>query len=196
MSPIPSQLIEAAAQGDEKACADLLQRCEGLVRAAIRRSGYYFVNSYDEEDLRADLRYQILRSLPAWRAEQGGFSAWVNGIARNLLRSYVRARRAAPTVVDLDRVPASVGSGSRTPEGDRDPSLVVDLRAIIESMSPTDRTVVEHMMRDEPRRHLAEDLGISVDAAKMRVCRVRQRLRRSLVARRGPDPTRRRSARP
>jgi DNA-directed RNA polymerase specialized sigma24 family protein len=83
MDRLPHHIVEAASQLDERACAELLSRCEGLVRAAIRQGGYYCVADGDEEDLRAELRYQILRSLPRWEPEKGPFSTWVYGIARN-----------------------------------------------------------------------------------------------------------------
>ncbi len=189
MNDVPSQLVDAVANLDERACLELLRRCEGLVRAAIRQGGY-FVPEIDEECLRAELRFQILSSIRSWDPGKGSLSAWVYGIARNLLNAFLRDQRALPECVSLEALGdtvarASLAASASDEEEEVASPLVAAFWEVFELMSVEEQLVIEHMIAGEPHKRLAEDLRISEEAAKMRVCRVRRRLRATLSAKVG-----------
>ena len=92
MNDVPSQLVDAVANLDERACLELLRTLRRLGASSDFDRGGYFVPWIDEEYLRAELRFQILSSIRRWDPRKGSFSVWVYGIARNL--------EAVPSVVE------------------------------------------------------------------------------------------------
>ncbi len=182
--PDPS-LVEQVIEKNERACARLLDRIEGLVRAAVRQGGYV-ISAADEEVLREELRVQVLFSLSRWDRERGSFTVWLYGIARNLLNSHLRARSRRIPCVPLDPGRhAAVGAQSDPTEPTTATSspLVELFWDTVVRMSREDQIVVDHLLDGAPHRQLAARLGVSEAAAKMRAYRVRGRLRERLTER-------------
>ncbi len=185
MEPPDLALVEQAKERNERACRDLLQRIEGLIHAAIKQ-GAYVVPAADEDVLREELRVQVLLSLWRWDPERGSFSTWVYAIARNILNAYLRARSRRPPCVPLDArrhaaIPALQDPGDCG--GRRVPPLVAVFWETVGGMSRDDQIVVDHLLDGAPHRQLALRLRVSEAAAKMRVHRVKERLRKLLLAR-------------
>jgi RNA polymerase sigma factor (sigma-70 family) len=174
-------LVEAAARRDEAACRELVLRAEGLIRAVVRQGGYYVENPTDEEELRQEVRVQMLRSIESWDPERGSFVSWVYGIGRNVLNSFLREQRRRPREESFEEQGEGFEPADtlRPLPGDLPevPKLVGALWRVVERMAPEDQEVVRHLLNGDPHSVLAKSLGVSEAAAKQRAYRMRNRLR-------------------
>lgn len=170
-----AQLVDAARQGSESAFRQLVEATyRDMFTLAIRLTG-------DEEDARDVTQEAYLRahrSLGGFRGD-ARFSTWMYRITANCAATYVQ-RRARHRHDQLFDDMAIVDTSY-----DSDPeyhSSVSDLRgrlnSAIASLPPKLRSVV--VLRDIyelPHEAIAQELGISVTAAKVRLHRARHRLR-------------------
>ena len=134
-----------------------------------------------------DLAQETL--LTAWRLQHrlvdpAGADAWLNAIARNVCRRWLRARRSTP-------VPTA---GLETDEA-RDLDSVLEREEVVElldralAMLPaaTREALVGHYVEELSHAEIADRLGTSADAVSMRVSRGRLRLRYLLETRFADD---------
>jgi len=129
-----------------------------------------------------DLAQETL--LEAWRLQDqltdtsspGGAEAWLNAIARNVCRRWLRARGSAPKpmpTADLDHGEA------------HDLDTVLEREELVELLDralgllpPATRdALVGHYVEELSHAEIAERIGTSADAVSMRVSRGRSRLR-------------------
>ena len=134
-----------------------------------------------------DLAQETL--LTAWRLQHrlvdpAGADAWLNAIARNVCRRWLRARRSTP-------VPTA---GLETDEA-RDLDSVLEREEVVElldralAMLPaaTREALVGHYVEELSHAEIADRIGTSADAVSMRVSRGRSRLRYLLETRFADD---------
>lgn len=107
-----------------------------------------------------------------------GVKSWLAATARN--RAVDRLRTAPPTPLSLeDADPA----GGPSPEEalERQQFAGALLRAVQALPPPDDALVFRFYYEEERLKDIARDLGLSVPAAKSRLCRARQKLRAILT---------------
>lgn len=107
-----------------------------------------------------------------------GVKSWLAAAARN--RAIDRMRTAPPPPLPLeDGLPA----GGSSPEEELERRAFAEaLLHAVETLSPPDNELVYRFYYEEERlRDIARDLGLSVPAAKSRLCRARQRLKTILT---------------
>jgi RNA polymerase sigma factor (sigma-70 family) len=134
-----------------------------------------------------DLAQEAL--LEAWRLQDrltdpSGADAWINAIARNLCRRWLRARGEAP-------VPVPVLDDGET----RDLDTVLEREELVELLDralgllpvATREALVAHYVEELSHAEIAERIGTSADAVSMRVSRGRSRLRFLLETRFADD---------
>lgn len=170
-----SQFVLAAQQGDEAAFRRLVEATyRDMYTLAIRLTG-------DEEDARDVTQEAYLkahRSLAGFRGD-ARFSTWMYRITANCAATYVqrRSRHRHDPLFD-DMAIAETGYDS-DPEYHSDVSdLRGRLNTAIAALPPKLRSVV--VLRDIyelPHEAIAQELGITVTAAKVRLHRARHRLR-------------------
>lgn len=170
-----AELVRSAQQGSESAFRQLVEATyRDTYTLAIRLTG-------DEEDARDVTQEAYLkahRGLAGFRGD-ARFSTWMYRITANCAATYVQRRsrhRHDPLFDDMSIAETSYES---------DPeyySNVTDLRGrlntAIAALPPKLRSVV--VLRDIyelPHEAIAQELGISVTAAKVRLHRARHRLR-------------------
>ena len=140
-----------------------------------------------DESAAEDLAQETL--LTAWRLQHrltdpGGADSWLNAIARNVCRRWLRARGSAPVPT------ADLGTGeARDLDSVLEREEVVELldRALALLPAATRDALVGHYVEELSHAEIASRLGTSTDAVSMRVSRGRSRLRYLLETRFADD---------
>ncbi len=188
------ELVEAARWGDRTAFDELVRRTYvDTYTLAVRLTG-------NEEDARDVVQEAYLRAWKGIRRFRGdsAFPTWMYRITANAAYTQIDRRRRRRTT-HLDDVDDPIDRRL-----DAQPDTLAESRAGLEHLSaaldelpPTLRTLV--ILKDVyglPHEAIADELGISVAAAKVRLHRGRKRLRELLDASESPgEGSRARSAR-
>lgn len=121
--------------------------------------------------------------LALWSRRDGldpeqGLKSWLAAVARH--RAIDRMRAAPPAPLPLED--AGMAGGS-TPEEELERRMFADaLRRAVEALPPPDEQLVRRFYYEEERLvDIARDLGLSVPAAKSRLCRARRKLKEILI---------------
>jgi RNA polymerase sigma-70 factor, ECF subfamily len=173
-----AELISAAKDGDRSAFDELVrQTYVDTYTLAVRLTS-------DEEDARDVVQEAYLR---AWKGigrfrGDAQFSTWLYRITANCASSFVAKRRRLRTEPLLPgHEPVDLHADVQ-PEGMAESGAELDrLAAAVAELPPRLRAVV--VLKDVyalPHEAIAEELGISVSAAKVRLHRGRRRLRDAL----------------
>jgi RNA polymerase sigma-70 factor (ECF subfamily) len=172
------RLVDAARRGDRAAFDELVRRTYvDTYTLAVRLTA-------NEEDARDVVQESYLR---AWKGigkfrGDAQFSTWMYRITANAAATLVqkrRRRRAEP----LDTVDEPIESAlDAQPEAATESSVrMAELARAVQELPPKLRAIV--VLKDVyglPHEAIAEELGISVAAAKVRLHRGRKRLREAL----------------
>ena len=172
------ELVVEAKAGDHRAFEELVRRTYAdTYTLAFRLTG-------DEEDARDVVQETYLRVHKGLQRFRGDaqFSTWLHRITANcantLLGRRVRHRHdelpAEPNIADVHPLRDPV---QRADLGDLRTQLTDALRALPPKLSAV---VVLRDIYDLPHEVIADELGISVSAAKVRLHRARKRLRERL----------------
>jgi RNA polymerase sigma-70 factor, ECF subfamily len=175
-----SEWIERCLRGEERAYAQLVQRYERMVRSVVRR---LIVSDAEVDDLAQAAFVTAYENLSQYNAD-ARFSTWLCQIALNKCRDWLRARERRRANIDedtdVDRV--DVGDPSDGPEfqaesKERDAQLQ---RALARLRASEREVIVLKYIEGHDYETVAQMLGCSVDAAKVRSLRARDALKRVL----------------
>jgi RNA polymerase sigma-70 factor (ECF subfamily) len=170
------RFVDAARDGDRSAFDELVRRTYvDTYTLALRLTA-------DEEDARDVVQEAYLRAwrgLPRFRGD-AQFSTWMYRITANAAYSSVkRRRRHRAEALDAMREDPVELHPDLQPEGVAESSAMLDrLSLALEALPPKLRVLV--VLKDVyglSHEEIAEELGISVPAAKVRLHRGRKRLR-------------------
>lgn len=170
------QLVGEARLGDRAAFDELVRRTHvDTYTLALRLTA-------DEEDARdvvQDAYLKAWRALPDFRGD-AQFTTWMYRITANTAYTAVKKRRRhrAESLDAMVNEPIELHPDLQ-PEGAAESSLALDeLSRALEELSPKLRAlVVLKDVYDLSHEEIAEELGISVAAAKVRLHRGRRKLR-------------------
>jgi RNA polymerase sigma-70 factor (ECF subfamily) len=186
--PIPTitdpQLVEAARLGNLNAFGELIgryrQRCVSLAASILRDSG-------EAEEEAQNACWKAFEHLDQFQGD-AEFSSWLFRIVKNQCLMLIRRRRGMQFISldgrrpDDGHEPMQLSSTDRDPEGELGRQEVSQvLRMEIRRIPPLLRNVL--LLRDVeqlPMPELAEQLGITVTAAKSRLLRARIELRQRM----------------
>jgi RNA polymerase sigma-70 factor, ECF subfamily len=176
-------LVEAARDGSRPAFDELVRRTYvDTYTLAARLTG-------NEEDARDVVQEAYLRAWKGLRRFRGDaqFSTWMYRITANTSYTHMQKRKRQRTT-NLDDVEEPVESRLEAqPDAVAESSAgLAELAAAVEQLPETLRQIV--ILKDVyglPHEAIAEELGISVAAAKVRLHRARKRLRDVLFEERG-----------
>jgi len=162
---------------DERPFGELFRRHRGLVwRVAIG----YFGNVQDAEDMTQDVFFTAHRKLAQFRGE-ASFRTWLHRIATSRSKNELRRRSRRLRTIDepLEEAAATATNGSPGPEAVTVRGRRLQRLALaIDSLTPEEREVLRLVdLEQTPYKEVAELLGLSLGAVKMRVLRARGRLR-------------------
>ncbi len=170
-----SELIQAAQHGDRAAFDELVRRTYvDLFSLAVRLTG----NEEDARDVVQDAYLRAWRSIGKFRGD-AQLSTWLYRITANCASTHLarrRRHRTEPFSPGLDPVDVRhEGQPEAMSESAMDREV---LAQAVHELPPKLRAVV--VLRDVyglPHEAIAEELGISLSAAKVRLHRARRRLR-------------------
>jgi RNA polymerase sigma-70 factor (ECF subfamily) len=181
---LDAQLVEMTKRGDQSAFDELVLRhrptCVNLATSILRDRG-----EAEEEAQNACLKAFLY--IDQFRGE-ADFSTWLLRIVENQCLMLIRRRRRAefvPLYRDSERGDASL----QLPARDPDPEGELGAREVIEALKTEIRRVPPLLrnailMRDVqelPMSDMADQLGISIAAAKSRLQRARAELRQRML---------------
>lgn len=178
MSEDLADLVVAARDGD-RAAFDALVRATtaDTYTLALRLTG-------NEEDARDVVQEVYLRAFRGIRRFRGDalFTTWLYRITANCASSHMARRGRHRHEVLPEDAHVVDPHPSRQPEGRVESSeLRIQLQAALEKLPPKLRAVVVlRDIYDLPHADIAEELGITESAAKVRLHRARQRLREEI----------------
>jgi RNA polymerase sigma-70 factor (ECF subfamily) len=173
-------LVRRARKGDEEAFRDLVNQHRSAVVSTLFACGVRC------EETARDLAQEV--ALRAWTRlrslrDPRTFPAWVRRIAANAARDHLR-RAAIAREEDLESA-MSLDAGDNPHElAERSAELALMLAALAEEDDEVIQILVARAEGVSGEK-LAQSMGISVDALKMRVMRMRKRLRARLTEFRG-----------
>jgi len=167
------ELLRRFAEGDPEAFEALFRQYQGEVFRWIVR---IVRNRAAAEDLTVETFWRLHRAHARFDPARGKWGAWLRRIATNVALDHLRkVRGEVPLLADPPDAPGA----------HREPGERAELRGQIframESLSPRLRAVVLlALVEEEPYEEIAQALGISVGAVKVRVFRAVRILRKQL----------------
>ena len=178
-----NRLVAAAGDGDRQAFDELVRRTYvDTYTLAVRLTA-------NEEDARDVVQEAYLRAWKGIKRFRGDaqFSTWLYRITANAAYTLVqkrRRRRTEPLETVDEPVEAAVGA---QPEAAAESALLLEqLSAAVAELPPKLRAIV--VLKDVyglSHEDIAEELGISIAAAKVRLHRARKKLRDRLFEEQG-----------
>lgn len=159
-----ARLVHRARRGDARALDQLVS---GLLPYAGRICGAIAMDRAD--DALQNTMMAIVRSLDSLR-DPGAIRGWTRQIAVREALRVTRADRVTP--VDPDTLAATVASV-------RDEVLPVDVHAVLDQLTPEQRTVlVLRHLDGASEQEMAELLGVAPGTVKSRLSRARDTFRK------------------
>jgi RNA polymerase sigma-70 factor (ECF subfamily) len=168
------ELLERFAAGDPEAFETLFRQYQGEAYRWIAR---IVRNRATAEDLTIETFWRVYRAHARFDVSKGQFAGWLRRIATNAALDFLRrTRREVPLPEDLPEL-------RRTDCSVVQAELQRTLQASLQRLSPKLRVVVLlALVEEEPYEEIANSLGISVNAVKVRVFRGVRILRRELAS--------------
>jgi RNA polymerase sigma-70 factor (ECF subfamily) len=171
-------LVAAARQGDHQAFEDLVELTHrDTYTLALRLTG----SAEDAADITQETYLRAFRSLDSFRGD-AQFTTWLYRITANCASSHLRRwRRHRQEPLHEDHLVVDLRCEADPEMSAAAADLRRRLEAAVEQLPPKLRAVV--VLRDVyelPHEAVAEELGISSGAAKVRLHRARNRLRAEL----------------
>ena len=185
---IPDWVVERAREGDMDAIAELVRLSQAEVYTlALRLTG----NEEDARDVVQDTYLRVMKGIRRFRGD-AALSTWLYRVTANTAFTFLqrnKRHRARPLSEIEDVVPLPESSLERPDEALLTGELRDRLQDAVADLPPAYRVVV--VMKDIyglPHEDIAQSLGISVTACKVRLFRARRRLREVLFE--GPEKER------
>lgn len=169
------QLVEAARHGDHDAFEELVRQTHAGTYALARR---LVTDPDDARDVAQEAYLRAFRSIRKFRGD-AQFSTWMHRITANCASTYLsRKRRHRHDELD-EEVAVPDLNPDRDPVAQADARLLRDrLEVAVADLAPRLRAVVVlRDLYDFNHAEIAEQLGISESAAKVRLHRARRQLR-------------------
>lgn len=168
-------LVHAAREGDKRAFDELVRRTYGDVYSlAMRLTG----NEADASDVVQDTYVRAFRALRRFRGD-AAFSTWLYRIASNCASTFLsrRSKQRCDSLAEIEVVDDDPGT---------DPTLLAEASTLRQAIDKAldqlpqrlRAVVVLKDVEDLSHREIADRLGISESATKVRLHRARHALRR------------------
>ena len=179
---VDRELVEAAQAGDRLALEELVRLTHrGVYTCALRLVG----NPDDAADVTQDVYLRVVRKLGGFRHE-ASFTTWLNRVTTNVAMSALK-RRTRRITVEGGTVPAEARDLAPDPaERAESVALARRLERLVARLPETQRQVL--VLRDiygQSTDEVADAMGISPGAVKVRLFRARERLKADLEAAEG-----------
>lgn len=171
------RLIQKLKRGDRAALNRVMERFTPYLSTVVWNVMGSAASLQDVEEVVADVYLSLWTHRDTLDPVQG-VKSWLAAAARN--RAIDRMRASPPPPLPLE---------DGLPEGGPSPEEELERRAFaaallqaVEALPPPDNELVYRFYYEEERlRDIARDLGLSVPAAKSRLCRARKKLKAILI---------------
>lgn len=175
-------MLEGCRRGDPTAFEEVVRRTYRQVYTqALRLVG----DPQEAEDVAQEAYSRAFRGLPGFRGESS-FETWLHRIVSNAAMTHLRTKRRFPDLASEDedpRLDSPAPGGTEEATVDRD-ALVRALQTLPPAMR---WIVVQKDVYELSCREIADELGISEGAVKVRLHRARRRLKAQLFGPEGDD---------
>lgn len=170
------KLAQRLKQGDRLALNRAMDAYTPYLSAVVWNAMGHAARREDVEEVVSDTFLALWSHRGGLRPELG-LKPWLAAAARN--RAVDRLRAAPPAPLPLDEAGPA---GGPSPEVELERRMfAAALRKAVEDLPPPDDQLVLRFYYEEERlKDIARDLGLSVTAAKSRLCRARRRLKEIL----------------
>jgi RNA polymerase sigma-70 factor, ECF subfamily len=173
-------LVDRCLTGEPAATRELFRRHRARVHASLYR---VLGTNRDMDDLLQDAFLQVFQSLRGWRAE-ASLATWIDRVAVRVAYRYLsqRGRRVlTDPLADDDAVPGDDSPGGARRQLARD--AVRRLYDVLDELGAASRLAFTlHEIDGRPLAEVAELVGSSVTATKLRVWRARKRVETAAAA--------------
>jgi RNA polymerase sigma-70 factor, ECF subfamily len=172
-------LVDRCLTGEPAATRELFRRHKNRVHASLFR---VLGSNRDMDDLLQDAFIQVFQSLRGWRAE-ASLSTWIDRVSVRVAYRYLSKRgRQVPTdpMVDDDTI-----AGGETTDDRRQLARdgVRRLYAVLDDLGAAARLAFTlHEIDGRPLAEVADLVGSTVTATKLRVWRARKRIETAAAA--------------
>lgn len=165
------------------------ERFQALVRdhqkIVFKVANVYCRHAEDRRDLEQAILTQLWRAFPRYD-ETRPFSTWMYRVALNVAISFARQARRHPITLD-DQPLARIESRDAALELDDPGSLQAQeqleaLRRCLDRLDGLDRALMLLYLEERGYREIAEVLGISETNVATKISRLKQKIRRDLLA--------------
>jgi len=165
-------LVDRCLTGEPAASRELFRKHRGRVHACLFR---VLGSNRDMDDLLQEAFLQVFQSLRGWRAE-ASLATWIDRVAVRCAYRYLTQRgRRVPTEVLVDDDVAALDEVGARRQLARDG--VKRLYAALDELSAAARLAFTlHEVDGRPLAEVADLVGSSVTATKLRVWRARKRI--------------------
>jgi len=179
------RLAGAATEADWRRLFDLYRP---LLGAWLARAG---VTGADADDLAQEVMLVVVREVPAFeRRGPGAFRGWLRAVLAHRLRDHFRRRQHRPVATGdsaflerLGELEAPDSALSRLWDLEHDRALADKALRLVQGdfASPTWQAFRRQVLDGAPAAAVAEELGLSLNAALLAKSRVLKRLRAELA---------------
>lgn len=186
--PADSSLIENTLNGDESAFTELVRRYQAAVWKAVHR---YLGNSSENEDAVQEIFLRAFKALNKFDHKYP-FGPWITRIATNYCIDQLRRRRVRKIRLwselrefDQQRLLRDLAGNNDSEPNLRDDSegRAKVARILLEGLNPRNRAAfVLRELEDKDYSEIAQALGTSEIAARVRVSRARAELQKKFRA--------------
>jgi RNA polymerase sigma-70 factor, ECF subfamily len=171
-------LVKRCLAGEDSAWEQLLQAHNRKIYSLCYR---FTGRTGEAEDLTQEVFIKVFQTLTTYDAAQGGFSTWLNRVARNHLVDHYRRTRKDRVTSSLDDEPAGLED---KPSGEEHPIAHLEarerrelLQSALDQLSPDMReAVVLRDFQDLDYDEIAEVLHVPQGTVKSRINRGRLEL--------------------
>ncbi|MGM9607625.1 MAG: RNA polymerase sigma factor [Oscillospiraceae bacterium] len=167
------KLARRLRRGDRLALSQAIEFYTPYLSAVVWRTMGPAAVQEDVEEIVSDAFLSLWRNRDKLESEHG-VKSWLAAVTRN--KAIDRLRAAPPTSLPLIEAEAR---GSPHPDEELERRMFADaLRREVEALESPDRELILRFYYEEEKlKDIAQDLGLSVPAAKTRLYRARQKLK-------------------
>jgi RNA polymerase sigma-70 factor (ECF subfamily) len=179
------QLALRLKQGDESALQAVLQTLGPKVEGGLKKR-HPSLRAEDLEDVFAMASLRLWQSRSQYDPARGSLASWFFIIADNLARDLVRKEKRRPEILrDPDQLPDRHGGAGGDEAQEAFPGRN-ELNKILKRLPHVDHQIISVYARTGGQgpwaADLAEDLGLSAGAIRVRCHRIKEKIRKEMAA--------------
>ncbi len=171
------KLINRLRNNEPMALQKLISTYQGYAAAIIRNVGRDILSESDVEELTADVFLAVWQT--ADKIQEGKIKAYIGAIARNKTKSYLRSVKQ--TIPIEDEIIFDAADLQADVEHELLREAICDVLKLLPDKDS--EILIRYYYYYQKLSEIAEETGLSLSTAKVRLCRARQKLKQLLIER-------------